>query len=277
MPYVPYYDPTGWADDPSTASPITAAALNYIEAGVETAQATAEAAQGDITTDPAWAAKGDLMVATADNAASVLSVGANDEVPVAASGQSHGIVWQKIGNAQIATNAAIARSKLVAETRALPIQLSTPASSVTAIAGNAFWTAVALTDWDAGHWEFTKDVKGKVYGIVKVPAGISVTGGNIVLEISANATSGVTRLQVAHAAIADGESMNPGSLTDITAQDITVPATAYLRKKVTFAVTASLAGDDIVLIEVFHEGDHANDTLAVNTLLWGAWLEVSVS
>ena len=163
---------------------------------------------------------------------------------------------------------------LATVTRRYPIQLHTPASSVTAIAGNAFWTAVALTDWDAGHWEFIKDLDGKIYGVVKVPHAIATTGGNITLEISANATSGVTRLQVGHKAIADGESMNP-TLTDITAQDITVPGTAYLRKKVTFAITESLSDGDLILVEVYHEGDHANDTLNAVTMLWGAWLETT--
>lgn len=274
MPYVPYYDPTGWADDPSTASPISAAALNYIEAGIKTAQAAAEAAQGDITTDPAWAAKGDLMVATANDAASVLTVGANDEVPVAASGQSHGIVWQKIGNAQIATAAAIARSKLVAETRLIPVSLLTPASAVSA--GNSFWSVGALTNYDLGRWEFVKDVGGKIYGQVLVPSAISTTAGSLILHIAANATTGVTRLSVATKAVADAESVNP-TFTAETAQDITVPGTAYLRKDVTFTLTEALAGGDILLVQVYHEGAHGNDSLAVNTLLLGATLQVSVA
>lgn len=155
--------------------------------------------------------------------------------------------------------------------KAYPIQLSTP--QVSANAGNSFWTVAGLTDWDAGHWEFVKDVDGKVYGQVRVPPAYS-SGGVIRLAIAANATSGVTRLGVGTKAVADGESLNP-TLTDETKQDITVPGTAYLRKDVTFTLTETLAADDVLIVEVFHEGSHANDTLAVNTLLLGAWLEVT--
>jgi hypothetical protein len=110
-----------------------------------------------------------------------------------------------------------------------------------------------------------------LYGQVAVPDNYT-SGGVIRLLVAANATSGVTRLQVGTKAVADGESLNP-TLTDETAQDITVPGTAYLRKDVTFTLTETLADKDLLLVEVFHDGDHANDTLNANTLLFGAWLE----
>ena len=157
----------------------------------------------------------------------------------------------------------------------VPINLTTPRS--TSLAGNSFWSVLGLTDWDAGHWEFVKDVEGKVYGQVTVPQNLAPTpNAKIVLVVGANATSGVTRLQVGAAPIADAESMNPGSLTDETAQDITVPGTAYLRKDVEFDMATDPAAEDVLIVEVFHDGDHANDTLAVNTILWGAYLEVDV-
>jgi hypothetical protein len=145
---------------------------------------------------------------------------------------------------------------------------------VSANLGNSFWNVIGLTDWDAGHWEFVKDVDGKVYGEVRVPPGYT-SGGTLRLAIAANATTGVTRLVVGTKAVADGESLNPGSLTDETAQDITVPGTAYLRKDVTFTLTETLAANDLLVVEIYHNGAHANDTLAVNTLLVGAWLEVT--
>jgi hypothetical protein len=156
-------------------------------------------------------------------------------------------------------------------TKSYPIQLLNPRAST--LAGNSFFTVLALTDWDAGHWEFVKDVDGKIYGQVRVPPGYA-SGGVIRLAIAANATSGVTRLGVGTKAVADGESLNP-TLTDETKQDITVPGTAYLRKDVTFTLTETLAENDVLIVEIFHEGSHANDTLAVNTLLMGAWLEVT--
>ena len=272
MPYVPFYDPSGWVDDPSTDSPISAAALNYIEAGIETAQATAEAGSGDITTDPAWAAKGDLIVATANDAAAVLPVGAQNEVLTVSAASA--LDWIKLLNAHIDTAAAIARSKLATQVIRVPISLHTPISATSG--GNAFWTVAAQTNYDMGHWAFLKDVNGKVYGQVLVPAALAATGGNLILHVAANATTGVTRLSVATKAVADGESFNP-TFTSETAQDITVPGTAYLRKDVTFALTEALAAFDTLLVQVYHEGAHANDTLAVNTLLLGASLEVTVN
>jgi hypothetical protein len=70
-------------------------------------------------------------------------------------------------------------------------------------------------------------------------------------------------------------------LTGETAQDITVPATARLRKDVTFpsagSLTETVAADDILIVEVFHEGAHANDTLtAANLELYDAWLQIDV-
>jgi hypothetical protein len=62
-------------------------------------------------------------------------------------------------------------------------------------------------------------------------------------------------------------------LTDETAQDITVPGTAYLRKKVTFILTETLAANDLLIVEIFHDGDHTNDTLAATTLLFSCGLE----
>lgn len=149
-----------------------------------------------------------------------------------------------------------------------PIDLRNPNS-------NAFPTVAALTDWEAWHWQFTLNVDGKVFGVVKIPPSITISSPQIILEVAANATTGVTRLSVGTKAVADTESLNPGALTQETAQDITVPGTARLRKKVTFSVSETLAADDLVLVEIFHEGAHANDTLAVNTELYGAYLKVA--
>jgi hypothetical protein len=157
----------------------------------------------------------------------------------------------------------------------IPIDLRNP--RVSSLAGNSFFTVKGLTAWDAGCWEFVKDVDGKVYGIVTIPKTIAVTpNAKIVLLIAANATTGVTRLSVASKDIADAESINPASLTAETAQDITVPTTARLRKDVTFTMTDTPVADDIKIVEIFHEGAHANDTLAVNTELLAAYLEINV-
>lgn len=163
----------------------------------------------------------------------------------------------------------------MATTVRIPIDLRTPQFS--ANEGNSFWNVNQFIDWDAGFWEFAQDVDGKVFGVVGIPPNVAATpAAKLVLVVAANATSGVTRLNVASAAVADGETLNPSALTDETAQDITVPATAYLREDVTFSLTPSLAANDLLIVEVFHEGSHANDTLATATVLVEAWLEVDV-
>jgi hypothetical protein len=140
----------------------------------------------------------------------------------------------------------------------------------------------ALTAWDAGHWEFVKDVEGRVYGTVAIPHNVAGTpAAKIVLALGANATSGVTRMTVGTKAVADGESLNPASFTAESAIDTTVPATARLRKDVTHpaagALSETVAADDILIVEITHNGDHTNDTLAVNTELYSAWLQIDVT
>jgi len=170
------------------------------------------------------------------------------------------------GYASLDATGKVPSSQLPTSGGPMPIQLHTPRSST--LGGNSVWTVLAQTNYDWGHWEFVKDVDGYVYGQVRVAAAF--TAATVILSLAANATTGVTRMQVGYFISADGATIN-GSFTDITAQDVTVPATAYLRKDVTFALGALSLGDQVT-IRVFHAGTHANDTLAVNTLLTGAWL-----
>ena len=161
----------------------------------------------------------------------------------------------------------------------VPIHFQTP--RFTSMAGKASWRPLGLTAWDAGIWDFLKDDDAKVYGVAPIPKDLATTpNGKVVLLIGANATSGVTRLQVSTKAVADGESLNPASLTAETAQDITVPATARLRKDVTFPTSGSLgetlAAADLLIVEVFHNGLHANDTLSVNTEMYEGFLQCDV-
>ncbi len=46
--------------------------------------------------DPLWAAKGDLVVGTGDNAAAILTVGSNGQIPFADSTQTTGIKWASL-------------------------------------------------------------------------------------------------------------------------------------------------------------------------------------
>lgn len=75
---------------------------------------------------------------------------------------------------------------------------------------------------------------------------------------------------------ADGVTLNPGSLTSVT-QNVTVPATAYLRKKVTFTPTWTLAAGDLVFLTVKRDGGasgSATDTLAGDIVLLSGSLQV---
>lgn len=136
---------------------------------------------------------------------------------------------------------------------------------------NAWYGAADFTYYDMGAWFLRKDVDGYIHGLIRIGATAPATP-QVVLEVSGAGAGGVTRLNVASAAIADGETMNVGSdLTNETAQDITVSSNT--RKTVTFDLSPTIVADDIVVLEVQHLGAHANDTLNASTILWGAWLQ----
>jgi len=151
-------------------------------------------------------------------------------------------------------------------TKRLSIPLNVPDAS-----GNGYAGQIATANIRQTLAAFLKDVDGSWYGKVYVPADYSSTP-KIILRILANATSGVTRLNVHTHAKTDSESVD-ASLTSETAQDITVPATAYMLKDVTFTLASSPAAGDSLTVRVQHEGNHANDTLAVDTLLYDAIFE----
>jgi hypothetical protein len=82
LTYVPYYNAQGgWRDAPSTQTPIDAAALNYIEAGIVAASGGA----GGGMTNPMTTA-GDLIVGGTAGAPQRLGVGGNGQVLEVASG-----------------------------------------------------------------------------------------------------------------------------------------------------------------------------------------------
>lgn len=165
----------------------------------------------------------------------------------------------------------------MASTIPVPCELENP--RITTLAGNVYWSINALTAYDQGRWVFTKDVDGKLYGKVRVPKNLAGTpNGKIVLVTEYNATSGVSRWSVSTKAVADGASLNPASLVAETSQDITVPATARLRKDITYTLTNVPAADEILILEIFHEGAHANDTLSTaDSELLGAYLLVDLA
>ena len=165
----------------------------------------------------------------------------------------------------------------MATTVKIPLDLRNPRAA--SLAGNSWWSIKALTNIDVGFWEFLKDVDGKIYGVATAPPSLAASpAAKIVLLVGANATTGIARLNVATKCVADdAESVNV-TLTADTAQDITMPVTARLGKKVTFSLgdLANIAANDLVFVEILHEGSHINDTLAQNTELYEAWLVVDI-
>lgn len=143
------------------------------------------------------------------------------------------------------------------------------------LAGNSFATVIAFTNFDLEVIEFVKDVDGKFYGLAHIPAGYgTVTTAKVVFDIIANATTGVTTMQISTAPIADDETVN-ASLTSITARDVTVPGTAYKIERVTETLASVPVAGDVIVIEFFHEGTATNDTLAVNTQIVNAYMELT--
>lgn len=160
-------------------------------------------------------------------------------------------------------------------THKIPIEISTPSSD-----GNAY---PLLVDFNPNRQilpALVKDVDGSWFGKVRVPENYVGTP-KIEVGILANATTGNTRLVLGTFAIAfDGASWD-GSFTDETAQDITVPGTAYNDKLVTFPTSGSLstsadiAAGKWLFVRLQHNGTHANDTLAADTILGGLYFSYS--
>ena len=45
----------------------------------------------------------------------------------------------------------------------------------------------------------------------------------------------------------------------------------------TFTLTPTLAARDLLIVEIFHEGAHVNDTLAAATELYKPWLRIDIT
>lgn len=161
----------------------------------------------------------------------------------------------------------------------IPIDLRMPRQ--TTLAGNSFQLFVPLTLIDMMIWGFAKDVLGALYGIVRVPKN-AANPPNIrfVLDLSANATTGVTVMNVSTNGVSDGDSFNPGAWSGSADQYIIVPGTARQRESVVFPAsgvwTDPYVADDLILVAITHVGTDALDTLAVTTELWGAYMECDV-
>lgn len=163
----------------------------------------------------------------------------------------------------------------MADTVYKPIRFDSP--RLTSLGGNAYWDVdyLATADVDLGSYHFTKDVDGKHYGLVTAPASVGpVPAPAIVLVCLWNAIVGVSRLSCS-VRLGNESTTLDGTLTAAGAsQDITVPATAWTPKVLTFPLAVAPAVLDRILVEIFHEGGHVNDTVAIETLVWEAYLRI---
>lgn len=161
----------------------------------------------------------------------------------------------------------------------VPIDLRNP--RVTSLAGNAFFTVEGLTAWDAGRWEMVDALESRIYGVVAVPKNLAGTpAGKIILSCATTATAEQYRLEVKVKAVADAESLNPASLTDIETIDVTAAGTARLRKDTTFPASGSmsetLTADDLLIVEIIRHGEHANDDIVAPLYLYAAFLQIDL-
>jgi len=157
-------------------------------------------------------------------------------------------------------------------TRQIPLKIQNPRSS--SDTGNAFWTVFAST-YDVAHWEFVRDVQGRVTGQILIPKSVAATPNAKIVLILGAAAAGVSRMSVQTFNVpTNGGGMNT-ALHNQGAQDISLPG-AYATVRATFPITVggAPAADQLMVFEITHEGAHANDTLAGNTMLFEAYLEI---
>jgi|SRR5581483_8955553 len=145
----------------------------------------------------------------------------------------------------------------------VPVPLAVPDAS-----GNGYPALVAGTNVRMLVPAFVKDVDGDWWGIVRVPQNYA-SGGKIVCRIGANSTAGqVSRMLVATVVRDASAGWDAAALTAETAQDITLSTTAYRPTDVTFTLSTTPAAGKDLIVKITHNGAHANDTLAVDTLLF---------
>lgn len=160
-------------------------------------------------------------------------------------------------------------------TQTYPVDLRNP--QVSSNAGNAAFNTVGLTAWDEGGYQFVKAVDGSVFGIVAIPQGLATpNNAKIILQCMANATLGNTCLQVLTHAVGASASFNPASLTAESLQIVAVPGTAYQRFDVTFTLSVTVAANDSLIVQVYHNGTNVSETLAQNLELVGCFLQIDL-
>jgi hypothetical protein len=113
---------------------------------------------------------------------------------------------------------------------------------------------------------FSHSGDGAWVGTIRVPQDYGASP-KIIVSFVVNATSGAVRWKVGTAIVADGVTEDTNYTTE-TAQNITVPGTALLRKDVTFTLTSTpVAGADMN-VKVTREASNGGDTCTASAAIW---------
>jgi hypothetical protein len=149
----------------------------------------------------------------------------------------------------------------------------TPVSFQSASSGAAFnITALGTIAWLAPRWEYADGTTSSVVGTVLVPSGVA--NATLRVLLAANATTGNARVVGFVASAQNNEQLAPATwdILNASAQTVTMPGTAWLRKDATFSLTG-LTGGDLLMVAIQRLGADGADTLTANLALFGAWLE----
>jgi hypothetical protein len=144
----------------------------------------------------------------------------------------------------------------------IPLAFTTPSAD-----GNAYPSVLDSTTRQL-YYALSATADGAWYFRGTVPEDYA-SGAAFEVRCLANATTGVHRIGLDCAFVADNEDQDP-TLTALTVQGVTVPGTAYLQDAITFSsgLPTAAAGDTIIG-RVTRDGDGSGgtDSLAVPTLL----------
>lgn len=149
----------------------------------------------------------------------------------------------------------------------VPLPLTVPDSS-----GNGYAALVAGTNLRDLFPAYTTGVDGFWYGSLDVPENYA-SGGKFVLWVGANDTTGhVSRWIAASKAVSTAATWD-AALTAETAQNLTMPTTAYEPASVSFTLSTTPVGGNSLLFYVERNGSNAADTLTVDAYLFKAVFE----
>jgi hypothetical protein len=258
--------------DPTAASQEAATAA-YVET---TATSIAGIVGGTKIPNSLVDAKGDIVAASADNTPAKLTAGTNDHVLMAASGESTGLKYAQVTDANVAT-----ANKDGAAGTASMRTLGTGAAQ--AAAGNdSRFTATTTTYLPIPIFEnpgtgtsattytastFANNVPG--YNLTAAAFSIwhstfivpaNYVSGTVVIRMAvASGTAGDVRLSGSAQKYADGAAITT-AMTGGTAQTVTLAANTL--KMVDIAIAVTPAAGNLVAVRVFRDGDNAADTNA---------------